>query len=101
MWKDGQPIDIARWVINAGIQNLIVLDLADVGTAEGTRTLELCRDLRRLFPGIELVAGGGVRGLHDLRALADAGCTAALVASALHDGRLTAADIRQAESLSR
>ena len=101
MWKDEQPLEIARWVIKASVQRLIVLDLADVGIAAGTRTLELCRDIRRLFPAIELIAGGGVRGSGDLQALADAGCDAALVASALHDGRLTAEDVRQAENLPR
>ena len=34
-----------------------------------------------------------VRSIDDLRALADVGCGAALVASALHDGRVTRADI--------
>jgi phosphoribosylformimino-5-aminoimidazole carboxamide ribotide isomerase len=44
-----------------------------------------------------IVAGGGVRGVPDLEALANAGCDAALVASALHDGRLTPHDIRRIE----
>lgn len=99
MWKDDQPIDIARWVVKAGVQRLIVLDLADVGVARGTGTLDLCREIRREFPAIELIAGGGVRGIEDLKRLADAGCDAALVASALHDGRLTRGEIRQVENL--
>ena len=94
-WKNAQPIEIVRWVVNAGIHRLIVLDLADVGVAGGTRTLELCQTVRREFPTIELTAGGGVRSLADLQALQVAGCDAALVASALHDKRLTADDLRK------
>jgi uncharacterized protein related to proFAR isomerase len=37
---------------------------------------------------VELVAGGGVRDRADLDALADAGADAALVATALHEGRV-------------
>jgi len=73
--------------------------LADVGVNEGPRTLSFCRQIRREFSAIELIAGGGVRGIDDLVALADAGCDAALVASALHDGRLTPEEIRQVENL--
>jgi len=99
MWIDETPIGIARWVIAAGIQRLLVLDLADVGVGAGTHTLKLCREIRREFLTIELIAGGGVRGMDDLKALANAGCDAALVASALHDGRLTREEIRQVENL--
>lgn len=110
--KDRRPLTrIPRWqsLSPAGIAvqlyegqspwRLIVLDLADVGTGGGTRTLELCRELKTKYPQIELIAGGGVRGLDDLKRIADAGCTAALVASALHDGRLTRADFDAAAAL--
>ncbi|MEX2558660.1 MAG: HisA/HisF-related TIM barrel protein, partial [Pirellulales bacterium] len=63
------------------------------GMDAGVAALALCRELRQRHQQLELVSGGGVRGLQDLRALAEAGCDAALVASALHDGRLTAGDL--------
>ena len=40
-----------------------------------------------------LYAAGGVRGLADLTGLAQVGAAGALVATALHDGSLSAADI--------
>src|SRR5262245_18509450 len=100
-WQSFAPIEIARLLLATGISRLIVLDLADVGTGGGTRTLELCRQIRREFPDIQLIGGGGVRGLDDVKALASAGCNGTLVASALHDGRLTPEDIRQMENLTR
>ncbi len=72
-----------------------MLDLADVGVASGTGTLQLCHNIRREFPAIELIAGGGVRSVADLLALQSAGCNAALVASAIHDKRLTPDDLRE------
>jgi len=46
--------------------------------------------------GAALLAGGGVRSLDDLRQLSRIGCDGALIATALHDGRLTAADVAAA-----
>lgn len=92
-------LQLAERAVACGIQQLILLDLADVGVNQGVGTLELCRQIRDQHPGLQLVAGGGVRSLDDLGQLADAGCCAALVASALHDGRLTAADCQAAQRL--
>lgn len=88
------PRDLIAQVVDQGIRRLIVLDLADVGVGGGTRTLDLCHELHRLHPALELIAGGGVRHLQDLQGLASAGCSVALVASALHDGRLSVSDCR-------
>lgn len=43
----------------------------------------------------EVYAAGGVRDAADLRALAQAGIAGALVASSLHNGHITAADLRR------
>jgi phosphoribosylformimino-5-aminoimidazole carboxamide ribotide isomerase len=94
-WANASPVDLAYRALAHGLSRLIVLDLADVGTGGGTRTLGTCRQIRQAYgAAVELTAGGGVRGGKDLLSLRDAGCDAALVASALHDGRLTAADVR-------
>jgi len=95
-WQELSPLEIAQTVRSLGIRDLIVLDLADVGTNGGTRTLELCRQIRQSAVFDRIIAGGGVRGVADLLALAEAGCDAALVASALHDGRLTAEEVQTA-----
>jgi len=87
-WQQLTPLEIAAQVRAASFCDLIVLDLADVGASGGTRTLDLCRQIRQAFDFQDIIAGGGVRSLADLASLSDAGCTSALVASALHDGRL-------------
>jgi phosphoribosylformimino-5-aminoimidazole carboxamide ribotide isomerase len=91
-------IEIALAARSQGVRRLIVLDLARVGMGGGVGTDELCRAVRAVDSQIELIGGGGVRGVDDLRTLAAAGCDAALVASALHDGRLTRADIAALEA---
>jgi phosphoribosylformimino-5-aminoimidazole carboxamide ribotide isomerase len=59
----------------------------------GTGTDELCGRLAATYSEVEVWAGGGVRGLADLRRLQDCGVRAVLVASALHDGTLTRAHL--------
>lgn len=87
------PSDIAEAALAAGVRAVIVLDLSGVGTGHGVRTLELCREFVSRHPGVEWVTGGGVNGPQDLAALAEAGVNGALVASALHDGRILAGEL--------
>ena len=70
------------------VASLIVLDIARVGTGQGSGTENTIREIRFLAPRIELIAGGGVKNRDDLHRLEDAGADAVLVASALHDGSL-------------
>lgn len=92
-WCERSPGEIAREVLSRGIRRLIVLDLAAVGMDCGWLTLGLCRELRASDADLDLISGGGVRGSADLKQLAASGLSAALVASALHDGRLMPTDI--------
>jgi phosphoribosylformimino-5-aminoimidazole carboxamide ribotide isomerase len=68
-----------------GLREVIVLDLARVGSGAGP-DLGLIARLHAAFPDLGLLAGGGVRDAGDLRALRDAGAAGALVATALHRG---------------
>jgi phosphoribosylformimino-5-aminoimidazole carboxamide ribotide isomerase len=88
-----EPRDVAKTAVACGDRRLLLLDLARVGEGQGTGTEDLYRELRQTHPGIEISAGGGVRGVEDLRRLAGCGVAAVLVASALHDGRLTREDL--------
>ena len=68
---------------HSGVREVIVLDLARVGSGAGP-DVAMVRELSARFPELELLAGGGVRDVADLRALAEAGAAGALVATALH-----------------
>jgi phosphoribosylformimino-5-aminoimidazole carboxamide ribotide isomerase len=83
---------LATEAVDTGATRLLLLDLGRVGTGEGV-DLGLLEALRRRFPHVQLFAGGGVRSRLDLDRLRAAGCDAALVASALHDGSITATDM--------
>ena len=57
-------------------------------------TVPLCRQLRAECRDVEIITGGGVRHAGDLAELAAVGVDGVLVASALHDGALSAVDLR-------
>jgi phosphoribosylformimino-5-aminoimidazole carboxamide ribotide isomerase len=79
------PRELARRAVDAGVETVIVLDLAKVGGSGGTDDVML-HDLRATLPGVDLIAGGGVRDQADLDRLAAVGVNGALVATALHRG---------------
>jgi phosphoribosylformimino-5-aminoimidazole carboxamide ribotide isomerase len=94
-WEPSDSLSIARRAVDTGIQRVIVLDLARVGGGEGTGTEELCSQLATVHPDVEIIAGGGVRGIEDLRRLKKKGIRGVLLASALHDGILRRKDLEK------
>ena len=81
------PRELARRAVDAGVETVIVLDLARVGGLGGADEAML-GDLRAALPGVELIAGGGIRDQADLDRLAAAGADGALVATAVHRGAI-------------
>ena len=89
VWASANPEEIAALAYTAGVRRILVLDLANVGAGKGTGTLELCRKLSSTYPQMKLAAGGGIAGMDDVQQLAASGVSTVLIASALHDGRIT------------
>jgi phosphoribosylformimino-5-aminoimidazole carboxamide ribotide isomerase len=86
----GRTIDAARALAaHPGLDGLIVIDLARVGTGEGP-ALDTVRAVASWRPTGDVFAGGGVRDNADLDRLGDCGATGALVATALHTGAIIA-----------
>ncbi|WP_448187993.1 HisA/HisF-related TIM barrel protein [Azospirillum sp. sgz301742] len=73
-------------------QRIIVMTLARVGAGEGPDRSRLA-EVRHAMPRADLFAAGGVRDGGDLKDLAAHGSAGALVATALHDGRIGRADL--------
>jgi phosphoribosylformimino-5-aminoimidazole carboxamide ribotide isomerase len=76
-----------------GVLEFIVLDLMRVGSGEGVNTCFLKKALADLHSGVYV--GGGVRSTADLVELRNLGASGALVASALHSGKITIVDLKQ------
>jgi len=92
-WNEADPIGITRQAAEAGCTHLIVLDIARVGTEAGVPTLPLCTEMRAQWPDATIITGGGIRGIDDLRRLDPAIVDGVLIASAIHNGSITKADL--------
>jgi phosphoribosylformimino-5-aminoimidazole carboxamide ribotide isomerase len=79
-------------VKNAGWREIILLDLARVGTRDGA-DYELLAEASLLFPGLSLLIGGGVSNTKQLVQLQSAGAAGILLATALHLGTIQPAEI--------
>ena len=82
-----EPAAAAPLARELGVSELLVIDLALVGSGSGPPVGAVAA-LAAALPGVAIYAGGGVRGDDDLSALQNAGASGALVATALHDGRV-------------
>jgi phosphoribosylformimino-5-aminoimidazole carboxamide ribotide isomerase len=99
-WEGLSPQQIGLLAIETGVRRLIVLDLAQVGIGQGLSTLPLCAEIRsksNQLPDhrLQIITGGGVRNADDLRLVSQAGIDGVLIASSLHSGILTRADLEQ------
>lgn len=90
---DLSPLELVSEVVRHGIAQIVVLDLAAVGTGTGIPTLELCSEIRQRWPELTVISGGGVTSRSCLESARQAGLDGLLIASALHDGRLKADDL--------
>lgn len=79
------PLELAGSVLELGIRECLVLELARVGTGRGPGR-ELVTLLCRQFPEAAFYPGGGVRGMQDIILLKRQGAAGVLVASALYKG---------------
>ncbi len=88
-WGNYDALEIVGYVADRGVQELIVIDLAYVGRDRGPGTLELCSAIRREYPELTILTGGGVRTAEHLDTVEQSGVDAVLVGTALHHGLLT------------
>jgi len=79
------PLEVINTVVQTGIQSVIVLDVATVGTGAGLqRVLPLCREIQERHSDLRVISGGGVRSVDCVRTAAAAGIDGLLIASAFH-----------------
>lgn len=75
-----------------GVSQVIVLDLARVGSGEGVG-VDFMKKVLAEVP-LNLYVGGGVRDISDLLELRDTGISGALVATSLHSGKISIGQLK-------
>ena len=92
-----RPLEVLAGLNESSCREVILLDLARVGTGCGV-DLELMAQAHARYPRLRLLAGGGVRNLDDLKALQAAGAAGALIATALHLGVIGRQEIAELDA---
>jgi phosphoribosylformimino-5-aminoimidazole carboxamide ribotide isomerase len=85
------PARLAEEATGLGVKRLILLDLSRVGTERGVN-LRLVNEVRERVEA-ELLVGGGVCGVEDVKRLKQAGVNGVLLSTALHKGRIKPEDL--------
>ena len=86
MKMDVQPEELVMRLNEFDIKDIIILDLGKVGTSAGIN-----KDFLKKMAGLSthsIVAGGGIKDMGDIEALKESGIDGALVATALHNGKI-------------
>ena len=87
-------VSFAQKLRKIGINQIILLDLDRVGTEHGIN-LALLRSVIEKT-GVEVLVGGGIRGIQELEELRKLGVSGALVATILHNGKLEVDELKSA-----
>ena len=96
-WKEDSTLtlsDFIRGYMQKGITQVLCTDINRDGMLQGP-AVELYKKILSEFPGIKLIASGGVSSADDLTALKQAGLPAAIVGKAYYEGRVTLAQLAQ------
>jgi phosphoribosylformimino-5-aminoimidazole carboxamide ribotide isomerase len=88
------PVALLRKFQEAGVSQIIVLDLRRVGSGEGVNVPFLREVLRNIKANVYF--GGGVRDVKDLMELKGVGVFGILLATALHSGKISLKELKQA-----
>jgi phosphoribosylformimino-5-aminoimidazole carboxamide ribotide isomerase len=88
-----EPLALLREFQDIGVSQIIVLDLAKVGSDEGVSTPFLKKVLGKIEA--EVYVGGGVRNIKDLLELKDLGVFGVLLATALHSRKISPEELKQ------
>ncbi len=94
-WTESASLELASFIGDyraKGITKVICTDIGRDGMMAGP-AVDLYRDLLTQFPGLYLVASGGVSCSADLFALREAGIPAAIVGKALYEGKIRLTDL--------
>ncbi len=87
-----EPIELVKLLNEYDIKDLIILNLDNVGTGNGVDVDFLSKIAGLSVHGV--LAGGGIRDAGDIDALREAGLSGALVATAVHNGKIPVEIIR-------
>jgi phosphoribosylformimino-5-aminoimidazole carboxamide ribotide isomerase len=89
-WTETTTLNIFDFIENMlqkGVTRFFCTDIGKDGMLEGP-SIDLYQRLLARFPGMHLIASGGVSSLEDVRLLRQTGCSGAIIGKAIYEGRI-------------
>lgn len=96
--KSLDATSFAQKLEDAGVSQIILLDLSRVGTEHGTNSAVLESILKKT--SLDVLVGGGIKGIKELEELRRLGVSGALIATVLHNGKLKVDELKSKGFLS-
>lgn len=96
-WKDESGCELFPFLkeyVEKGVRKVICTDIRCDGMLQGP-SVGLYKEMLECYPGLYLIASGGVGGMEDICALEAAGVPAVIFGKALYEGRITLKDIER------
>lgn len=96
-WQEVSELPILDFIesyIGEGIQKVISTDIARDGMLSGPST-DLYREIMEKFPGLELIASGGISSMSDIHLLNEMGIPGVITGKAIYENRISLDEIRK------
>ncbi len=96
-WQETTDIwvyDLIRKYMEHDIRQVFCTDISRDGKLQGP-SLELYKNILLKFPGLQLIASGGISREHDLEQLQAAGCAGAIVGKAIYENRISLGSLKK------
>jgi len=90
-WTETTEINIFDFLeekIKQGIKSIFSTDISKDGMLAGP-AIDLYSEIHKRFPGLKLIASGGVSKMDDIFAVEKAGCTGVIIGKAIYEGKIT------------
>lgn len=95
-WQETSSVPIIDFIegyLAAGIRQVFCTDVSKDGRLEGPATALYARIIGR-FPGLSLIASGGVATMQDVHQLREAGCSGVIIGKAIYENRISLEDLK-------
>ena len=89
-WKEDSSEDLLPFLkkyVDAGVKNVLCTEISKDGTLTGP-AIELYQSIMAAYPGLHLIASGGVSSIDDIKALEAAGIPAVVFGKAIYEGKI-------------
>lgn len=96
-WTESTQLDVLALIgdyVSTGISQVVCTDVSKDGMLAGP-SFQLYEEILQSFPGLKLVASGGVSSIADIEKLEDIGCAGVIIGKAFYEGKIKPEELKR------